>query len=134
MQIEKKQKKDKILLSATKKSIFVGRCGSKYSVWRARHACRFAVALLFQRLKRENVPSDADSKSRHQQLRPPPLVNHRENTVADGQPYERYGAYLHAKRDGTMFAEIANILAEYGVRNQPIVKCRRRLNPQCSSE
>ena len=53
---------------------------------------------------------------------PPPLIDHTEYTVADGEPYERYRYHLCTKGYGTMFAIVADIFAEDAMVEQPLVE------------
>ncbi len=68
--------------------------------------------LFFQCSEREYVPRNSDGEERHQQLCPPPLIDHRKDAVAYCEPHHRYRYNLYTQRYGTIFSEIADILAK----------------------
>jgi len=80
------------------------------------------------------MPSNAHGDGEQRGLRPPPSGERRKNAVEHRSPHQRERNDLGAKRYGAIFAEVADIPAQTGVRQQPIVKPGRRADPQCGGE
>ena len=71
------------------------------------------------------MPSNCCGKQRHQQLRPPPLINHRDNTKTYGEPHHRNRHDFHMQWDGMILPEIPDINAQSRVIYQPLIQLRR---------
>ena len=83
------------------------------------------------------MPRNCRCKHKHQQLRPPMLIHNAEDAEANGEPHHCDRHYFHTQRDGTVLAEIADILAQIRVVYEPIIqavgateKCPRRQKQQ----
>ena len=80
------------------------------------------------------MPRDCNGEQSHQQLRPPPLIHHRNDAIADSEPHHRHRNNLHTQWYGTMFAKVADILAKNSMVEQPFIERRRSFKPRGSRE
>lgn len=83
-----------------------------------------------ERCERKDVPCDADGHGQQRQLRPPPFAQYPEDAVEHRRPHQGDGKDLGAQGYGAVFAEVADVLAETAVRQEPRVKPRRRTHPE----
>lgn len=81
--------------------------------------------LLLQRGIGKYVPRYSRGEQQHGRLHPQPLVDHRHHAIPCRQPHQGDRYDLHAQRNGTVFSEIADVGAQFGVVHQPPVQPRR---------
>ena len=67
------------------------------------------------------MPSDGYGQEEECDLRPPPLIDNRDDAEAYCKPHHSNRDDLDAQRYGTILAEIADIEAQAGVIQQPLV-------------
>ena len=79
-----------------------------------------------QRRIGENMPRKPDGEQQQPRLRPPPRTHDSEDAVEQRRPDQRDGDDLRTQRNGAVLPEIADVGAQAGMCQQPVVQPRRR--------
>ena len=80
------------------------------------------------------MPGDCSGEQCHKHLRPPVLIYHSKDAVADGEPDQSGGIDFDTQGNCAVNFKVTDILAEDAMVYKPIMETSRRAQPQRRSK